>query len=327
MSAQVKRVAAMLVFMFVAATAHAQVKLPPETRNAALRYWLAFADLQDPPGDKATADLLEKTAAGEAAWDETKLGSILDKNETAIWRMQRATKLPECDWGLEYDLGPRASIAYVPKARVLARLNTLDGMRFAAKGDAQKAVDAWLAGIRFSQHLAKGGSLIFSLVAKMGLVSNFHALAQAAQYSALTDAQKKQIESVARALPETGFDWGEALRYEEAPLTVAVKQMTEAASPAAYYQEMMDKPAPTDFTLPKASEVAAFRRLMNSAEEALRLPPEQASERLRTLQDSVKTLHPFFQEVTPSFTHINDARIEVQAARTQLLKAVVAKQK
>src|SRR5689334_12476559 len=86
----------------------AQVKQPQETRNAALRYWLAFAELQDPPADKVTADLLEKTAAGEVGWDEAKLGFILDQNESAIIRMQRATKLPDCDWGLEYDLGPRA---------------------------------------------------------------------------------------------------------------------------------------------------------------------------------------------------------------------------
>src|SRR6266849_3073791 len=247
MFAQRKKFAAVIALLFAAVTAHAQSNISTETRNAALRYWLAFADIQDPPTDKATADLLEKAAAGEAAWDEPKLGPSLDKNETAIWKMQRATKLPECDWGLEYDLGPRASIAYVPKARVLARLNSLDGMRLAAKGDTQKAVETWLAGIRFSQHLARGGSLILSLVAKMGLVSNFHALTQAAQSGMLSAEQKKQIETTIRALSETGFDWGEALRYEEDPLNVAVRQMAEATSPAAYYQEMMGGPAPENF--------------------------------------------------------------------------------
>ena len=111
MFAQRKKFAAVIALLFAAVMAHAQSNISTETRNAALRYWLAFADIQDPPTDKATADLLEKAAAGEAAWDEPKLGPILDKNETAIWKMQRATKLPECDWGLEYDLGPRASIA------------------------------------------------------------------------------------------------------------------------------------------------------------------------------------------------------------------------
>ena len=322
MTVQAKRVVAVLMFLSLAATARAQTKLPTETRNAALRYWLAFADLQDPPADKATSNLLEKTVAGEAVWDEAKLGSILDKNETAIWRMQRATKLPECDWGLEYHLGPRASIAYVPKARVLARLNTLYGMRLAAKGETQKAVDTWLAGIRFSQHLASGGSLIFTLVAKMGLVSNFHALTQAAQSGALSSAQKRQIEAATRALPDTGLDWGRALRYEEDPLNVGVKQMAEAASPAAYYQEMMGSPAPENFVLPTVAETTSFHKLVASAEDALRLPPDMASQRLKTIQESAKRLHPFFRDAMPSLTRINDARIETQAARQKLLQAV-----
>ncbi len=269
--------------------------------------------------------MLEKTAAGEAAWDKAKLGPILDKNETAIWRMQRATKLPDCDWGLEYDLGPRASIAYVPRARVLARLNTLDGMRLAAKGDTQKAVETWLAGIRFSQHLARGGSLILSLVAKMGLVSNFHALTQAAQSGMLSAEQKKQIETTIRALSETGFDWGEALRYEEDPLNVAVRQMAEATSPAAYYQEMMGGPAPENFVLPTGPEITAFHNLMASAEEALRLRPNAASERLKTIQESARALHPFFRDAMPSLTRVNDARLEVQAARQKLLQVLSAK--
>jgi len=321
---QMKRLTVAILLFFAAGTAQAQTKFPPETRNAALRYWLAFADIQDPPADKATAELLEKTEAGEAAWDETRLGAILDKNETAILRMQRATKLPECDWGLEYDLGPRASIAYAPRARVLARLNTLYGIRLAAKGDSEKAIETWLAGIRFSQHLAKGGSLIFSLIAKLGLISNFRALTQAARGGALSSEQDKKIEAAVRALPETGFDWGQALRYEENPVSLAVKQLTEAKSPATYYQEMMGKPIPENFALPSAEEFSAYHKVMTAAEEALRQPPDAASARLNSLQESVKTLHPFFQELIPSFKRVNDSRVELQTARTQLLKTLAA---
>src|SRR5215831_12897885 len=133
---------------------------------------MAFADMEDSPADKATQELLEKTATGEAPWDEAKLGPILDSNEEAIQRMQRATKLPECDWGLEYNLGPRASVSYVSRARVLGRLNTLSGMRLVAKRDPLHAIDTWLAGIKFSQHLAQGGTLLSTLVAKSVLVSN-----------------------------------------------------------------------------------------------------------------------------------------------------------
>jgi hypothetical protein len=323
MRAQFRTVFVISLFCLLATAAHAQSKFP-QTHNAALRYWLAFADLQDPPSDEATAELLEKTAAGEVVWNEAKLGPILDQNAAAIRGMQRATKLPDCDWGIEYEAGPSASIAYVPKARVLARLNTLYGMRLAAKGDTQEAVDAWLAGIRFSQHVAMGGSLIFSLIAKMTLVSNFHALTQAVRSGALTGAERKQVESVVRALPKTAFNWSEALRYEEDGLDIGVHQLAQAANPSAYYQSMMGKPTPENFVVPKDTDVAAFHKLMAAAEETLHQPVEEARGKLKSLYDSVKTLHPFFQDTIPSFTKINDARAEVQAAREKLLQALAS---
>jgi hypothetical protein len=61
---------------------------------------------------------------------------------------------------------------------------------------------------------------------------------------------------------------------------------------------------------------------MGAAEATLRLPPEQAQDRLRALQESVKTLHPFYRETTPSLSRINDARAEVQAAREKLLQTI-----
>jgi hypothetical protein len=311
--------------LLTGAATRAQSAFPTETRNAALRYWMAFAEVQDPPADKATAELLEKTAAGEIAWDESKLGPILDANGEAVRTMQRATKLPECDWGIEYNLGPRAPISYIARARVMARLNTLYGIRLAAKGDSQGATDAWLAGIRFSQHLAKGGSLIFSLVAKTALLSNVHALMQAARSGALHEAQRAQVQSTASALPESGFDWAEALHFEESPLEIGIQQLAAASNPAEYYQQLTNRPAPRDFTVPNSKDIAAFHRLTGSAEELLRLPPRQAEEKLKLLQESVKTLHPYFQETTPSFLKINDARMQVFTARQELLQALAAK--
>jgi hypothetical protein len=93
-----------LVLLTVAFTSrgNAQFQYPPETKNAALRYWIAFVEMRDLPSDKATQDLLEQTLSAQALWDEKKIAPILDANKLAIDIMQRATKLPECDWGLEY---------------------------------------------------------------------------------------------------------------------------------------------------------------------------------------------------------------------------------
>ena len=82
--------------------------------------------------------------------------------------------------------------------------------------------------------------------------------------------------------------------YEEVTVEVAIREMAKAANPSAYYRELMGTTAPENFTMPSDAEIAAFRKLMNSAEEALRLPPAAAAERLKILQDSVQTLHPFF---------------------------------
>lgn len=304
------------------AQSQAPGKFPPETRNAALRYWSAFADIQDPPADKLTQDLLEKVAAGDAPWDEAKLGAILDQNETAILAMQRATKLPECDWGLEYSRGPRTSIAYVPRARVLARLNTLYGMRQIAKGDSQSAVDTWLDGIRFSRHVAQGGTLIFQLVGKMAMLSNFRALTNAAQAHQLSEAQRAQALAAVQALPADGFDWAQALALEESTLEIGVQQLAQSENPAASFGELMGHAAPANFTVPAAKDIAEERTLFAEAEAAMHLPPAQAHDRIAAIQARVPALHVYFRETTPTLTKVNDARTEVAAARQKLLQSL-----
>src|SRR5436190_23745994 len=76
------------------------------TGNAALRYWMAFALLQDPPADTATTDLVQRVADGSVPWDENRLGAILDANAGALEIMRRGSTRRSCDWGVEYDLGP-----------------------------------------------------------------------------------------------------------------------------------------------------------------------------------------------------------------------------
>jgi hypothetical protein len=324
-----KRWKAILVLMAVCLSSRetrAQMKMPPETRNAALRYWTAFMHLQDTDADQTTRDLLQKMVTGQSVWDEAKLGHLIDKNTEAIEIMQRATKLPECDWGLEYSRGALMSTPFnALSARALARLNALYGMRLAAKGDSQKATDTWLAGIRFSQHLAQGGSLMSALMGDVALLANVRALTQAAQNGTLNAEEKRQAAAVVKALPETGFDWGQAFWYETFAIDVMLREMGQAKDPAAYYQAVMDRPAPANFRIPNAAETGSFYQLMNSVEDAMRLSPDASRHRLKTLQDDVKTLHPFFQDATTSFTRVNDVRFEVQAARQKLLQAVSGK--
>ena len=64
--------------------------------NAAVRYWTAFALLQDPPANEGATTLLLRVAEGAAPWDEAQLGPILDANAQALAIMERASTLRSC---------------------------------------------------------------------------------------------------------------------------------------------------------------------------------------------------------------------------------------
>ena len=311
-----------VMLLLLAASTSGQEKYPPETKNAALRYWLAFADLQDFSADKPTQDLLEKTVTGDAAWDEARLGAILDQNQTAILVMQRASRLPECDWGLEYSNGPTASIGYAGRARALARLNTLYGIRLASSGAMDRAVDAWLAGVRFSQQLAQGGPLIFTLIGKSALMPNLKALTRVAQAGSLSASQRNRVKSAITALPESGFDWAEAMRIEEAGLDLALDRIASASDPAKAYEALAGTAPPAGFTVPNLADRQRFHKLMLQVEQVLREPPGQGAAKLDVLERQARQSAWFFQQTTPSFTKSNEARSQIAAARHELLLAL-----
>ncbi len=308
-----------------AAVSLPQAKSPAETRNAALRYWMAFAEMQDQPTDKTTQELLEKTATGEAAWDEKKLGAILDANNEAIRIMQRATKLPKCDWGLEYNEGPRASIAYASRARALARLNTLEGMREMANGNSQAAVDTWLAGVRFSEHLANGGSLIFALIGKSMILPNLHALAIEAKQGHFSDSQKRQISVPLKQMREDGFNWAAAWGFEESSGEQFLLELESAKNPGAVYESLMGEPIPSGTKLPSSEDVSHYREYMKAVQDALNMPPATAKMQLSALETQRRTLPELAQNIIPIAQKANEARAEVFAARNELLEVLSAK--
>ena len=257
----------------------------PPTGNAALRYWMAFALLQDPPADAATTDLVQRVADGKAPWDENRLGPILDANGDALAIMRRGSTVRSCDWGIEYDLGTNAPIAHLAKARVLGRLNVLWGTRLAARGQRAEAVDGWLAGVRFSQHVAEGGTLISLLSANSILIPTLNSLADAASRGELDAAQKKRMQTVVQALPETGFDWADAMRREGDVLALTTK------------------------------DVDALRATVTRIADALRLPPDRARTALATVNLGSIPL--------PSPTKINGVREDIRAARQRVLDALL----
>ena len=303
----------------------AGMRFPPETKNAALRYWMAFAEMQDPPADKTVQDLLDKTAVGQAAWDETKLGPIVDANREALQTMQRATKLPDCDWGLEYGQGPRAPIAYLARARVMARLNTLQAIREMAAGESQAAVERLLSGIRLSAHLANGGTLISALTAKSALLPSLRILTMEATNGHLSEVQKKQTLTAVKALPEDGFDWATAWAMEELAIETFFAELRTSKVPKATYEASMEEAMPEGTAVPSSKDLSGFRDYMAGVKAALELSPDAAKARLEMLGTQKQALNGLTRRLTPSPQKVNESRSEVVASRKALLVALGAK--
>ncbi len=319
-----RSLATILAMLACTSGTRAQVKYPLETRNAALRYWTAFAEMQDPLADMETRKLIEKTVTGETAWSETTLGSTLDANAEAIRTMQRGTKLPECDWGLEYSRGPRVPVTLFIRARALAGLNTLEGMRRMAKGDSQGAVNAWLAGIHFSQDLARGEPLIFTLVAMRMLLPNLRVLSEDTKKGQLNEAQKKEVYAAVRTLPEDGFDWGGAWGLEYATGEQFLQELRTAANPGAGYEEM-GMPVPKQGIPPAIQEIQGYREYMLAVQAALGEPPAKAKTLIDSLETKRRTFDDVEQNLIPDPQKLNAPRTEVITARAELMQALASR--
>src|SRR5512146_210003 len=115
---------AVLTLVLAAASASGQSK-PSLGDNAALRYWAAFSAMQDSAISGQQAKEMNAILDGTAPYDDLKYKELIEKNKLALEIMARATTLPSCDWGLDYDLGEDIPVEYARKALALGRINVL----------------------------------------------------------------------------------------------------------------------------------------------------------------------------------------------------------
>lgn len=250
-----KGVLGVLVALSITASL-SQVQAQEPRENAALRYWMAFSAMKEPAEGLSgvTTAQLDLVASSLAPWDESTLGKIVDDNSEALGIMQRASRLPSCDWGLEYELGPATPVAHLAKARALARLNGIQAARLLSQGQIERATDVWLASVMFSQHIAKDGTLISLLSARSAALSpSLRSLTALAPR--LNQRQRVRVDAVVRSIPLAGFDWADAMQ-REAEILAATRRLTPMVSASMPSRSRVDQ---------TAAEVTAERQALQKA--------------------------------------------------------------
>ena len=206
---------AVLVLLMAGSTwgASAQQNSKP-SENAALRYWAAFAEMQDSSITDDQAKELNLILEGTAPYDDLKYKDLVEKNRPAIEVMSRGTALPTCDWGMDYGLGDQTSVEYARKALTLGRLNVLYAFHLMIAGDKDGAVRTLAAGVRFSHDIENGGTLFATLVAKDLLVDHFRAIEGLSHLAGFSPGQRSELQKAVAQLGSSGLDWQSAMKRE-----------------------------------------------------------------------------------------------------------------
>ena len=290
---------------------------PPAGANAALRYWMAFALMENPPAGGDVAKRLVAVAEGEADWDPS-LAPILDRNDEALSTMRRGSRLPLCDWGYEYDQLADAPVAHLPRARAIGRLNVLAGRRLAGTGRSPDAVDVWLAGMRFSRDIAADGPWLAALIAASGLKAHLAALTSLVRDGKVDAAGRAHIERELGALAEAGFDWSVAARLESEGTSALLASMEKDRDPVARLEKYFP-PDSQDMTGRRAE--TAKRLGLELARLDDRESVRAAVRRARVLNDELRT------ELVAAFAMRSDdaaavlGRLDRRAAEDPLLSS------
>lgn len=181
--------------------------------NAALRYWSAFAQMQDVGLTDAQAKALSRIVDGTAPFVEPAYRNLIERNRPALETMASGTALPYCDWGIDYRLGLDVPLDHVGKAAQLGRLNVLYAMQL-EMNDRAAAVKTLAVGVRFSHDVASGGTLLSALMAKSLLVAHLRVMASMLQKKDLTASEQATLRNALAHIGPDGLDWQAAVKRE-----------------------------------------------------------------------------------------------------------------
>lgn len=259
-------------------------------QNAALRYWSAFAEMQDSAISDQQAKELSTILDGIAPYQDLKYYELVEKNRAAVETMARGTAIPNCNWGVDYALGQDAPVEYVRKALTLGRLNVLYAFHLGINGDKDGAVRTIAAGVRFSRDVANGGTLFATLVAKNLLATHIRAMAFMLHVQQLSPQQKSTFQKALDQLGPDGLDWQSAVKREfEVPVRgLEAKGSSAQAQISTAYENALNN----------AAELTRLQQMIAGAPQKLRelIPnPQRILDEKQDLADQLRQMRSLLQ--------------------------------
>lgn len=132
--------------------------------NAALRYWRAFSLMSEKDAETIST-LTDANAKGDAWLRNEAHTTWLDGQSDTIELLIDASKMPEADFGIDYDKGTEALLTHLSPMRQAARLTLLRAEADLASGDAPSAIERTAGAMRMAEHITDDRVIISALVA------------------------------------------------------------------------------------------------------------------------------------------------------------------
>lgn len=168
----------------------------PQTGNAAVQYWQAFALM--PTLSKDQEELLEKW--NEVSLDDEEVKKLIVASQTSLMYLHRGAAMKDCDWGLKYGDGISMLMPHLSRCRDLARLAALRARHEFERGNWKLGRNDATAIVMLGRHVGREPILIARLV---GFLIEDAAIDLVAPYVLEHKAPYAEALAMYKALPAT----------------------------------------------------------------------------------------------------------------------------
>lgn len=219
------------------ASTHAGARAPQAApTNAALVHWRAWELIH--PG---VAEKVREAYSRDPAWaPDAELTKVLDESQGAIAKTIQASRIPACDWGLDYADGVGMLMPHLGHLRAASRLLLADARRHLATGHADLATDRVAAGIRMATQCRDDGVLISALVSNALAQAAFGEMDVLLASGKASDADRRQLREAIALLdgPDPFGIASSVTRERDIFFEDVVRKLTGPNGPAGVLAEM-----------------------------------------------------------------------------------------